>query len=63
MNYKPVMCGEALFDIERKRYDELVAAETRLKLLENAIRANDSYGLNEIKNVFGLYKAVNENEN
>lgn len=37
MNCKPLISGAALIEIERYRYDELVAQEEELRLLKNAL--------------------------
>ena len=37
MNTKPIICGEPLIEIERRRYDELVRKEAELNCLKNAI--------------------------
>lgn len=44
-------------EIERKRYDELVAAEEQLRLLRNAIAQLPDYsGTSELKTIFGIEK-------
>ena len=44
-------------EAEQKRYDELIAKEERLRMLENALRGYHGYpALYELKSVFGLDK-------
>ena len=55
MNTKPILCGEPLIEIERKRYDELVHKEERLRLLENSILTLPCYGEREmLKTIFNI---------
>lgn len=60
MNCKPILGGEPLIDIERKRYEELIRTEERLKTLEEGLKRlnfyssdfelfKKIYGLNEVK--------------
>lgn len=43
------------YQVESDRYNELLAKEERLKLLENAIRITASYSdISQLKTIFGL---------
>lgn len=47
----------ALFEIERNRYDELVAAEEQLRLLKHAVAQLPDYtGISELKAIFAIEK-------
>lgn len=64
MSMKPIISGGVLFEIEPKRYEELVAKEERLRLLEEAITKRCGYSnIDELKDIFNLKKEVTENEN
>lgn len=43
-------------EVEQSRYEELVACETELKLLKNAIAVINSYDLSNIIKMFGIEK-------
>ena len=48
--------------LEQDRYEELLAREERLRLMEIALAGMDGYGdINPIKTIFGI-KAVTTNE-
>lgn len=54
MNCKPIISGAALIEIERSRYDELVAQEEELYRLKNALRKIEPYSsdIDLIKTIF-----------
>lgn len=54
MNAKSLMSGEALIEIERSRYDQLLAKEERLNLLVKAIHNTNSYDFSTIKAIFEI---------
>ena len=56
MNTKPLISGESLIEFERKRYDELLAKEERLRTMETAITSLDFYNpdFEVFKRLFGL---------
>ena len=50
--------------IPQKRYDELVAKEERLRLLEESLRNKEKYSsVEDVKEIFGLNKKETEKEN
>ena len=52
-NTKGILSGELLLEIERWRYDQLLAKEERLRLLEETIKRQSEYDtLRDIKKVF-----------
>lgn len=56
--------GTTMFDVTESRYNELIAKEERLRLLENAITQKGDYdSISDIKTIFNLKKEVKENEN
>lgn len=55
--------GVTIYEVEPKRYDELIAKEERLRLLEEAITRKGEYeSIADIKKIFNLEKEVTENE-
>ena len=59
----PVGDGEVMIptiEIDVEKYEELLAKAERLRLLENALKNDDSYALKDIKNCFGLNKGEEE---
>lgn len=55
-NTKGILTGELLLEIERWRYEQLLAKEERLRLLEEAIKRQSEYDtLRDIKRVFDLH--------
>lgn len=54
--------GTTIYEVEPKRYDELIAKEERLKLLEKAISQKRGYEtVEDIKKIFNLKGSI-ENE-
>lgn len=63
MNCKPLISGAALVEIERCRYDELVAQEEELRLIKKAISTANLYSEFEaIKNIFDIHENDTESE-
>ena len=62
MNCKPIISGEPLIEIERYRYDELIAQEEELYRLKNALRKIEPYSLdiNLIKTIFDITPDIKE---
>lgn len=55
MSTKPLLSGEILVEVSHRRYDELVAKEERLRLIEAVLRKKDNYeNINDIKLIFDL---------
>ena len=64
MSVKCVVAETSIIEVDRERYDELVAKEERLRLLEDAITQKGDYeSISDIKTMFNLKKEVKENEN
>ena len=62
MEFKPLVCGESLIEIERKRYDELLRKEESLRLITSALSRMDDYAnIKELRTAFGI-KKENKNE-
>lgn len=62
MNTKPIVCGDNLIVIERNRYEELIAKEERLRLIEKVIKKSPYYTtVGNIKDVFDLNVEDNKN--
>ena len=63
MNCKPMLSGEALIEIERSRYEELVSAEKELQLIKTAIgNLSDYDDTTHLKMIFGIEtKGANNN--
>ena len=54
-NYKPILAGEALIEIERSRYNYLIAAEARLELVENYLKRHKGYiDVDKLKDLLGI---------
>lgn len=64
MSVKSILSGGILVEVEPRRYDELVAKEERLRLLEEAITRKGDYDtIADIKKIFNLVeKEVPKNE-
>ena len=63
MSTKSLFSGGTLVEIEPRRYDELVAKEERLRLLEKAIADKKNYdSISDIKTIFNLEKEDEKNE-
>lgn len=62
MNCKPIFSGPALIEIERDRYDELLAQEEELYRLKKALCAIDPYSsdINLIKTLFDITPEIKE---
>lgn len=62
MNCKPILSGPALIEIERDRYDELLAEEEELYRLKKALREIEPYSsdINLIKNLFDITPEIKE---
>ena len=61
MSYKPLMSGEQMFDIKPQRYDELIRAEHRLTMLENALEDMNGYvDIDQLKKLFGIGNGIRE---
>ena len=58
MAFAPIVHGNALIEIERSRYDELISQEEELYRLKKALREISPYTapseLNLIKNLFDI---------
>lgn len=55
--------GEIVFEIPQSRYEELIAKEERLHLLEEAVKGHSSYSdLTPIKEIFNLKDEVKTSE-
>ena len=54
-NYKSILTGEALIEIERSRYNYLVAIEERYSLVENYLKRNKGYrDITNLKDLLGI---------
>jgi hypothetical protein len=55
-NYKPILSGEALIDIERSRYNDLVATEERYALIVNYLerQKKDYINIKPLKELLGI---------
>lgn len=63
MGAKCVVADTDIIEIDRERYEELIAKEERLRMLEEAITNKDNYdNIKDIKTIFNLEKEVTENE-
>ena len=62
MNCKPIISGAALIEIERSRYDELVAQEEELYRLKKALGKDVllSSEINIIKDLFDITPDIKE---
>ena len=61
MNCKPMFSGVALVEIERSRYDELIAQEAELRMLKKSIlRAEYTADLASVKEVFDIKPETKE---
>jgi hypothetical protein len=49
---EPIM--ELIVEIEQSRYEELVAKETELRILKNALANMNNFDFNGIKRIFGI---------
>ena len=54
MNTKAIFSGEALIEIERSRYDELLAKEERIEVVRRMIEGNFYTTVKEIAVVLGI---------
>jgi hypothetical protein len=64
MNCKPLISGAALIEIERSRYDELIAQEEELYRLKKALCEIEPYSsdINLIKTLFDITTENKESE-
>lgn len=63
MDAKFVVADTCVIEVDRERYDELVAKEERLRTLEEAITRKSGFEtIADIKKVFNLEKEVPKNE-
>ena len=65
MAQRNLFAGGLVFEVEPKRYDELVEKETELNLLKQAVAdLPDEYNtaLQTVKKIFNIEKEVTENE-
>lgn len=54
-NYKPLIAGEALIEIERSRYNYLIATEERYELIVNyLLRQKDYINIRHLKDLLGI---------
>lgn len=62
MNCKPIFSGPALIEIERDRYDVLIAQEEELYRLKKALLEVAPYStdINIIKNLFDIIPEIKE---
>lgn len=62
MNCKPILSGAALIEIERSRYDELIAQEEELYRLKKALCEIKPYSsdINLIKTLFDITPEIKE---
>lgn len=61
MNTNPVFSGEAVIEIERRRYDELLHKEKHLELILAALSKWSGYGdVDKFKEHLGIEKEVKE---
>ena len=52
--------AESIVEVELSRYDELVACETELHLLRQALSVVNAYDLGGIRKIFGIEKRGEE---
>jgi hypothetical protein len=64
MNCKPLLSGAALIEIERDRYDDLIAQKEELYRLKKALCKIESYSsdINLIKTLFDITSEIKESE-
>ena len=61
MNCKPIISGVPLIDIERSRYDKLLAREEELRILKKLIlRADYTSDLTSVKEAFDIKPEIIE---
>jgi hypothetical protein len=54
-NYKPILSGEALIEIERSRYNYLIGTEARYDLIVNYLmRHKDYININHLKDLLDI---------
>lgn len=66
MNYKPIICGKTLIEIERSRYDNLLKTEKELEILKHTLSMLSGYSdVSMLKKIFSIKeeprKGVNDN--
>lgn len=64
MPNRGILAGAATVEVDLLRYDELLAKEERLRMLESAIKRQSDYStLLDIKKVFDLAVEATEKDN